>query len=138
MYGQSLGGILSSLLQIFALAVGKDSQSKAMIYFVCGTVVILVTLVLTFLSRFSPCYVYYEGDSTADTDRPTATLKDYKTVLKKIWTVVVIQTNMGIGMAMSFPPIANLVISEYYGQGSEYFGKYCHSSHMNIHDFFAG
>lgn len=125
MYGAGAAGIFSSILQIISLVLsGGSATTGALIYFSSGTAVIFVTLVLTYLTKYSEHYGYYMADSETDTKKTVYTLKETWETAKKIWSCVLI-----CSMALSLLPvghanITSLIVSEYYDNGSEWNSEY--------------
>lgn len=63
MYGSAMAGIFSSCLQIISLSISNSPKDVAMIYFSLGTGIILFTLFLTYVMKYSPVVEYYwKGD----------------------------------------------------------------------------
>ncbi|VEN46947.1 unnamed protein product [Callosobruchus maculatus] len=56
MYGSGCSSLFSIFLQIISLSIGKDSISSALIFFVCGSAVILTSFLLAVASDHLPFY----------------------------------------------------------------------------------
>nr|CAH7741381.1 unnamed protein product [Callosobruchus chinensis] len=52
MYGSGCSSLLSIFLQIISLAIGKDPISRALIFFICGSAVILTSLLLALAKKY--------------------------------------------------------------------------------------
>nr|CAI5831408.1 unnamed protein product [Callosobruchus analis] len=115
LYGQGAQGVFSAVLQIICLAIGNNSTQVAMLYFGCGTAVILFTFILAVISERLPFYTYYLGDTTKDTERPVHTLKQIKAAASKTWQPLAVLAVLMIFLPSGHPNITSLVVSEYYG-----------------------
>nr|CAH7749911.1 unnamed protein product [Callosobruchus chinensis] len=124
LYGQGAQGVFSAVLQIICLAIGNDSTQVAILYFGCGTAVILFTFILAVISERLPFYTYYLGDTTKDTERPVHTFKQMKAAATKTWQPLVVLTVLVIILPSGHPNITSLIVSEYYGHGNLWNDKY--------------
>lgn len=113
-YAVAVAGIISALLQIIALATGGDSSSVALIYFSCGTFLIAVTAALSYLCFHVPRFVYFLGDIVADTERPTQSWAELKTVGKQMWPNVVMAVTGVLFGGLSGKNVTAMVVSEDY------------------------
>lgn len=124
MYGQGCAGLFSGILQVVALSVGTSTTSSALIYFICGTLVLVITLVFGYVSQYSALFRFYLGDTVADKERKTYTYTEMKEVAKKIWPCLFVFYSTMVTMGMGHPNITSLVVSENYGHGYTWNGKH--------------
>ncbi|KAG5888381.1 hypothetical protein JTB14_031335 [Gonioctena quinquepunctata] len=124
MYGTSSTGVVSAIIQIICLAVGGTPIQAALLYFLTGTSVLIITLILACVSKYLPFFQHYLGDVEADIKRPIYSLVEMKDVAIKIWPLMAIMM-VAIGtMCMSHQTITILVVSEGYGHGNQWNDKY--------------
>ncbi|CAH1993835.1 unnamed protein product [Acanthoscelides obtectus] len=123
MYGSGCSSLFSIFLQILSLAIGKDPQSSALIFFVSGTTVIGIAFLLGLVSDHLQFYRYYVGDSSEDIKHPPKTFKQLlqagyciRHIIIQLFFVLVCMTCTG--------PVTYLVVSEYYGNGNPWNEKY--------------
>ncbi|CAG9865091.1 unnamed protein product [Phyllotreta striolata] len=124
MFGSAVSGLLSTMLQIISLAVGRNSTQTALIYFGCGTLVIIFTLFLMYVKKYSPTVEYYLDKRKAK--NATYTLQEYWQVARQMWFIIVLCIINGGTVNMGHPNITNLVVSEgYTGTGENlWYDKY--------------
>lgn len=123
MYGSATAGLFSASLQILSLYVGKTPTTTALIYFLGGTSVMLITAICVFISNYSARFRYYVGDVVADTQRKIQSLSDMWTTAKKIYPNVILMFVGVLTNGMGHPNITTLVVSENYGHGYDWNGK---------------
>ncbi|VEN52771.1 unnamed protein product, partial [Callosobruchus maculatus] len=123
MYGSGCSSLFSILLQIVSLSIGNDPISRAFIFFVCGTAVVILTFILALASDHLQFYRYYVGNSLEDTQQPP---KKFKELIRSglcIWPSIV-QFLILIGAWMCTASVTNLIVSEHYGNGNPWNEKY--------------
>nr|CAH7753231.1 unnamed protein product [Callosobruchus chinensis] len=107
MYGSGCSSLFSIFLQIISLAIGNDPISRASIFFVCGTAVVILTFILALASEHLSFY-------------------RFKELLRSgfcIWPCIV-QFLIIIGAMLGTASVTNLIVSEYYGNGNSWNEKY--------------
>ncbi|CAG9856720.1 unnamed protein product [Phyllotreta striolata] len=119
--GQGVGGIFSSALQVIALAAGTSSQASAMVYFVVGTLILVLTIVLYHSVHYQDFYKEILETNTEDTKRDLISVADVTDISAKIWSSLVIVISGALAYVPTHPAIAVLVVSEYK---SEWADKY--------------
>ncbi|KAG5871751.1 hypothetical protein JTB14_016835 [Gonioctena quinquepunctata] len=124
MYGAAAGRILSSVLQITCLASGGTSLQVGMMYYLCGTAILVMTGIMTFVIDYSPLFHYYMGDTVADTRRPLPSLTDLKEVSWKMWPILAPMFITLPVMAWATPIILILIVPEHYEKGDPWTDKY--------------
>lgn len=72
--GQSLGGIFAALTEIIALTLGASPQYSAFVYFIIGTVVMLISIQAYSVQSRTVFFKYFTRDRTAD--RETAAMEE--------------------------------------------------------------
>lgn len=122
-YGGSVAGILSAILQITFLSTGGDSIFVALIYFSCGTILIAITTFLAYISYRVPRFQHFLGDTVADTERPSQSWSQMKTVAKRMWPNIVMMACQFFFGGLAAPSIATMVVSENYPH-TEWSSKY--------------
>lgn len=123
MYGSATSGLFSATLQIICLSIGKDPIATALIYFLGGTGVILITAICAYISKHSARFRYHLGDTIADTQRTTQTLVQMWHTAKKIWPNVILMIVGVFTAGMCHPNITTLIVSENYGHGNPWNGE---------------
>lgn len=113
-YATAVAGIISALLQIISLATGGDSSSVALIYFSCGTFLIAVTALFSYVCFHVPRFVYFLGDTVADTEKPTQSWAEFKSVSKQMWPNVVMAITGVLFSGLSGKNVTAMVVSEDY------------------------
>lgn len=113
-YGSSVAGIVSALIQIASLSIGDDPTTVALIYFACGTTLIGINTVLTYFSYHVPRFKHFLGDVVADTQRPTQSLAQMKTVAKKMWPNLMLSLAGPFLGGLSGGNITTMIVSENY------------------------
>ncbi|CAH1099371.1 unnamed protein product [Psylliodes chrysocephalus] len=112
--GTAISGLFSTILQIVSLTVGHTSTQIAMIYFCSGLVIVIFTLFLIYIMKYSATIQYYLENGKEEGSNQIYTLKEYWEVAKKIWFILlIIFINSGT-MNSGHPNITNLVVSEGY------------------------
>lgn len=123
--GQGMTGIFSDILQIIAITVGKDATQTALIYFLSGTSILLVSFFLFYFSDNLKLYKYYMAASEEDLERPPYTWNELKPVLKLMTpTLVNIILTFVPPIFVIHPNLTSLIRSEYYSDGSPWSSKY--------------
>lgn len=72
--GQSLGGIFAALTEIIALTLGASPQYSAFVYFIIGTVVMLISIQAYSVQSRTVFFKYFTRDRTAD--KETAAIEE--------------------------------------------------------------
>ncbi|XP_072386985.1 equilibrative nucleoside transporter 3-like isoform X2 [Diabrotica undecimpunctata] len=115
MYGSSISAMFSAVLQIICLSLTPSPTNVALIYFICGTIIMLFTFFLCYIMKYSPVINFYWKDEPTDkTNTSSHTLKEFYEAAYRIWpmllALVITTATQGIGHAN----ITNLVVSEGY------------------------
>lgn len=119
MYGSGAAGIFGAVLQIVSLAVSKGStRTAAIIYFTFGTLIFLITFVLSYVSKYSMYHEFYIGDAQGDTEKKSYTISEIWDTTKKTWSCHVIFSISWLLTSVGYPNISCLIVSEYYNSGS--------------------
>lgn len=119
LYGTGVANLFSAILQVLCLAIADGSTiTAALIYFSCGTLVMFITLLLAFLTRYSDYYKFYLGDPEADTKKVTYTAKEIWETTKKTWSCQIISSVLLSLLIFGHANITCLVVSEYYEDGT--------------------
>lgn len=124
LYGAGTAGLFNATLQIICLYIGKDPTTTALIYFLGGTSVILITAICVYFSKYSQRFIYYLGDTVAHTQKKTQTISEMWTTTKKIYPNVILMIVGVFVTGMGHPNITTLVVSENYGQGNPWNGLF--------------
>ncbi|CAH1155872.1 unnamed protein product [Phaedon cochleariae] len=122
--GQGVGGIFSSGLQVVALILGTSSEASAMIYFLIGTLMALVTLILFYVTKHLNFYQYHIGSSLEEVKRDLISLSEVRDIAGKIWSSLVITMAAALAYVPTHPAIAALVASEHRGDHTPWTEKY--------------
>ncbi|XP_074034283.1 equilibrative nucleoside transporter 3 isoform X1 [Leptinotarsa decemlineata] len=121
-YGSSMSGIISALLQICCLVIGGGSIQVALIYYLCGTAVLVTAAIMIYLTKYSPLYQYYMEGIEEETNKPMPSLADLKEVFKRIWLVLLPMVLTIPVMGLSSTTITILIVSESGGSwGKKFF-----------------
>ncbi|XP_023022244.2 equilibrative nucleoside transporter 3 isoform X1 [Leptinotarsa decemlineata] len=121
-YGSSMSGVISALLQICCLVIGGSSLQVALIYYLCGTAILVVAAILIYLTKYSPLYHYYMEGIEEETNKPTPSFADLKEVFKRVWLVLLPMVLTIPVMGLSSTTITILVVSESTGAwGKKFF-----------------
>ncbi|KAG5871754.1 hypothetical protein JTB14_016838 [Gonioctena quinquepunctata] len=124
-YGGSLSGVVSAVLQILCLRIGGSRIQVALIYYLCGTAILVVTLILTYLSEYQPMYQFYISDTSEEhMKKPVPTFSDVKELFKRIWLLILPMLIGAPFMGLGSPSITMLMVSEYYEDGGDWGKKY--------------
>lgn len=111
--GQGIGGIFCSALQVLALLIGTSSESSALVYFVSGTLLTTVTLMLYHFVQQQSYYRSIIENASEDTKKDLITFKEVVCNSQKIWSSLVIVISGALAYVPTHPSIAALVVSEY-------------------------
>ncbi|KAG5871752.1 hypothetical protein JTB14_016836 [Gonioctena quinquepunctata] len=124
-YGGSISGVVSAVLQIVCLWIGGSRTQVALIYYLCGTTILVVTLILTYLAEYQPMYQFYISDTSEEhMKKPVPTLSDVKELFKRIWLLILPMLVGAPFMGLGSPSITMLMVSEYYEDGGAWSKKY--------------
>lgn len=124
LYGEGYSGVIVSLMSVGTLGIGNSAEQSVMIYFNVGIALLLLTMILLWYSQYSSAYIYYVGNNLENTGRGLTSFSDIFKMFKKIWPSIII-FNITIGTIFALhPAITSLVVSEYYGHGIPWNGKY--------------
>ncbi|CAH1099370.1 unnamed protein product [Psylliodes chrysocephalus] len=126
MYGSAMAGIFSSCLQIISLSISNSPKDVAMIYFSLGTGIILFTLFLTYVMKYSPVVEYYWKGDHEEHVVPSHTLRDFKNVAFIIWPLLIILVLTNGTSGLGHPNITSLVVSDGYNDHRDnlWYSKY--------------
>ncbi|KAG5893414.1 hypothetical protein JTB14_024327 [Gonioctena quinquepunctata] len=123
-FGQSGGGILVALLQILSIAVSDSATISALIYFITGTLIILITLCMTIFFRKTYLYDRYMVESPGKNQPQSLPLPEIVEVTKKIWPCLLIVLSVMFMYSAVHPSITTLVVSEFYDDETAWSDKY--------------
>ncbi|CAD6998834.1 unnamed protein product [Ceratitis capitata] len=127
--GQALGGILSALAFIFVLAFGAAPNVTALIYFIIGSILILLSIICYLIMSRHPFFKYYiEGGDKfkilADTPSHSRSVDsgvDLEPNIKEVFGKIFVEAvNICLLFATTlsvYPAVTVLMQSEYYGKG---------------------
>ncbi|KAJ8947222.1 hypothetical protein NQ318_001508, partial [Aromia moschata] len=126
LYGEGSSELVSAILQIMSLAISPSTETSALIYFVVGTIILGTTLLLIFVSKYSPLMQYHVHSDREDMDtkRPVHTIAEIAATLRQIWPCILLTCVMYLTGVATHPNITTLVVSENAGSGSEWSDKY--------------
>nr|XP_023029158.1 equilibrative nucleoside transporter 3-like isoform X2 [Leptinotarsa decemlineata] len=122
--GQGVGGIFTSSLQVLSLAVGTSSKASALVYFLFGTLITSITLVMFYYSKNSSFYNFHYEKNPEDTKKDIICFVEFRDVSKKIWSSLAIGMAGALAYAPTHPAIAALVVSEFRGNENDWNEKY--------------
>ncbi|KAJ8948583.1 hypothetical protein NQ318_007587 [Aromia moschata] len=122
--GQGFAAIFNSILQIATLAIGTSTIASALLYFICGTLVMVVSLVLYYFTKFNSCYNYHAKSIVENTKRDLLPFSEVKDMLKVVWPSIVTMGLLQMTQSPAHHAITSLVVPEHYGDGSEWNDKY--------------
>lgn len=111
--GQGVGGIFCSALQVVALIVGTSSEASALIYFLVGTLLTAVTLILYHVVHHQDFYNVIIESNQEDTKRDLISFREVNDISGKIWSSLVMVIAGALAYVPTHPSIAALVVSEY-------------------------
>ncbi|XP_018565610.1 equilibrative nucleoside transporter 3 isoform X1 [Anoplophora glabripennis] len=124
LFGEGLAGLCSATLQILSLAMGTSTEVSALFYFIAGSSLMVLTLVLFYFSKYNKLFNHYVNSVVEDVNRDVLRLSEIKDLAKQIWAQIVASLLMMLTMSPVTPNITTLVVSENYGSGSEWSDKY--------------
>lgn len=118
--GEGMAAIFSAILEIISLALGSSTIISALFYFISGTCLIVLSLVVYLLVSRTAFYQYYMQIELEDTKKKHSK-EQIKATCLQIWPCLAIMITMFLSMnTMSITP---LVVSENYGNGNKFNGK---------------
>lgn len=107
------GSILTSILQIIAVAVTDFQPTAGLIYFLVGSFIIAITLALLMMSRNTKLFEHYQVEVANNQHSEMISRVEAKELLKKIWPSLVITCILIGNMTTIHPAITTLVESQY-------------------------
>lgn len=130
--GHGMTGIFSATLQVIAITVGKNEAETALIYFLSGTSVLFLSIILFYYSKDLTLFQYYMNASEEDTQRSPHTWNELKSVLWKMMPVIVNIGTFMVTIYMFHPSLTSLIKSEYHSDGSAWSSEYNYIT-FNMH-----
>lgn len=124
LYGEGYSGVIVSLTSLLTLIMENDPDQSVMIYFNIGIALLVITIILLFYSKYSQPYVYYVGNHLEDTKRGITSIKEILKTGKNVWPSIVVFNIMVGTLVALHPSLTSLVVSENYGFGNLWNGKY--------------
>lgn len=124
LFGEGCAAVFNSILQILTLAIGTSTKTSALIYFGIGSGVMSLTLILFFFSKYNDFYMYFVKHFKEDITRDMLSVLELKQVLKTIWPVLLMFVFYELAK-IPHVPVTSLVVSENYGSGNNWNGKFC-------------
>lgn len=106
------GAFISTFLQIISLALTDDQPTSGLLYFSSGAILILITLVLTMLSRKTKVFEYYEIEAAKEQHSEMINWAEAKEVIKKMWPCQAVLGLMIMTISTIHPSITTLVVSQ--------------------------
>ncbi|CAH1113067.1 unnamed protein product [Psylliodes chrysocephalus] len=106
MIGQN-GTVLTTLLQIVSLTVTTSSSTTGLMYFIAGTIFILITLILLVLMIRTEVFKYYVTETDDESDN--ATFSDMKELMKEIWPCQLLTCFLIFNICLISPSLTTLV-----------------------------
>lgn len=121
--GEGLAGICSATLQIISLAMGTATEVSALFYFVSGSTLMTLTLVLFYASKYSKLYNYHFNSIHEDDSKDILQLSEAKALAKQIWAQIFTMILLMLTLTPIMPSITSLIVSENYGSGNVWTGR---------------
>lgn len=130
--GQALGGIFAAISDIISLTFGAAATLSAFIYFIVGTVVLLISLISYSIMSRTLFFRYHtqkgellKSQSQAEIINATSTSElsvrsqqpKFVIVLKKIWIYGFSEWLVFVTTLSVYPAITVLITSQYKGNG---------------------
>lgn len=135
LFGQGCAAVFNSLLQIVTLAIGTSTTVSANIYFGMGSTIMGLTLVLFHFSKYNRFYRYFMEHAEEDLLRDMLSFSECRDILKIIWSVVFMYVFFELAK-IPHVPVTSLVVSENYGNGNKWNGKFVESMLVKINLLF--
>lgn len=123
LYGQGATALFSAVLQIISLSVGNSSTQVGLIYFGCGTALYIITLIMYIITKYLPMYQHYVNEKQLNVRAPPK-FREMIRIIKKLWALIAIMSTCIISHSLTTPNISSLVVSENYGRGDPWSGKF--------------
>lgn len=124
LYGIGYSGVIVAFLNVITLIFGQDPEQSVFIYFNICILFLLITFTLLWYSKFTQVYNYYVEDKVEDNKRNSVRFSEIIKTGKNIWPAIAV-FNIVVGTTVSVhPALTSLVISENYGHGNIWYGKY--------------
>ncbi|KAL1509595.1 hypothetical protein ABEB36_004306 [Hypothenemus hampei] len=112
-YGQGSAGLIGNLLNIFSISVFQNDIEKAtLLYFIIGSVIFVITVILFSIERRSEFFHYYSNSVREATDKKWHTLKEIKDVTYKIRLPLSMLSLFMINITTTSASVMPLVVSE--------------------------
>lgn len=131
LYGEGYSGVIVSLMSLSTLIMENDPDQSVMIYFNIGIALLIITLILLFFSKYSQPYIFYIGNGLENTKRGITSIREILKTGKNIWPSIVVFNIMVGTLVALHPSLTSLVVSEKYGNGNLWNGKYVFMSYSN-------
>lgn len=124
LYGEGYSGVIVSLTNIVTLTIGNHPDDSVMIYFNVGIALFILTIILLWHSNYSSTYNHYVGTYLENSKRGITSFTEIIAIAKNIWPNIVIFNIMVGTLVALHPGLTSLVVSENYGNGSIWNGKF--------------
>ena len=130
--GQALGGIFAALAQIAALTLDASSTRSALVYFIVGDFMVILTLISYIILSRTVFFRYHTSEKTGITSnefrnemiRPR--IVNHRVIFKKILPHAFSAFIVFLITLSVYPGITVLIESENYGKGNPWNGRYLH------------
>ncbi|XP_050511925.1 equilibrative nucleoside transporter 3 isoform X4 [Diabrotica virgifera virgifera] len=107
------GTVLTTSLQLVAVAVTNNSITSGLIYFTAGTTLITISLMFVMIARRSHVFRYYEVENIKDKHAEHIKFDEMKKLIVQLWPVLVVIGILFFTLSFVHPSITTLVESEY-------------------------
>ncbi|KAF7284855.1 hypothetical protein GWI33_021498 [Rhynchophorus ferrugineus] len=122
--GEGVSSVLGDLLNIASLSIFESLPNATLIYFVSGSILITVTLILFVIISRSQFFRSCLDNIPETKNKRKPSVRALKSALRKIWPSVFIFLVFGLRTAATHTSVTSLVTSEFKGQnlwGTKYF-----------------
>ncbi|KAJ8985296.1 hypothetical protein NQ317_007083 [Molorchus minor] len=124
LFGQGCAAIFNEILQIITLAIGTSTTASALLYFICGTTVMVMSLFLFHITKYNACYRYHASSIVEDTKKEMLPLSEARKIFKIVWPGILTMGLMQLTQSPMHHTITSLVVSQNYGSGSAWSDTY--------------
>lgn len=124
--GEGGSGVFSALLRLVSIVTTPSTIAGALLYFITGSVLMVITSTAFYFATKTPFFKYYTRHAKEERKQKIRNLGDFKAVLKIQWPLILLSF-----LPMIFPTssFTTLVVSEFNGTyniwGSKYFVTVC-------------
>lgn len=132
MYGEGFSSLTVSLMSLATLAMGSGPEQYVLIYFNVGILFLVITMLLFWYSKYTKAYRYYAGKTEDVTHRGITSLSEISTVFGNIWPAIAVFGIVVGTLLLLHPSITSLIVSENYGYGNLWNGKYTNINSTDI------